>query len=63
MRETAPLTPRCKKKEGEGGAPGVRADIPLQTLEKTALEQIHALKPISALQLMEDPMSQWQDIS
>lgn len=34
------------RKEGRGGgAPGNRADIPLQLMEKTTLERISTLRP------------------
>ena len=39
VRETALQTPRSVKKEGGGGAPDARAEIPLQPMEKTRVRQ------------------------
>ncbi|GAB0205811.1 hypothetical protein GRJ2_003046700 [Grus japonensis] len=59
--------------EGEGGsAPGARAEIPLQPLEKTMVRQAVPLQPMEVhggadicLQPVEDPMPEqacWQDL-
>ena len=61
MRETTMQTPRSLKKEG-GGAPGARAEIPLQPVGKTMVRQAVPLQPTEVnsgaeipLQPVEDP--------
>ncbi|GAB0190694.1 acid sphingomyelinase-like phosphodiesterase 3b [Grus japonensis] len=54
--------------EGGGGAPGARAEIPLQPLEKTMVKQAVPLQPMEVdggadthLQPVEDPMLEQVD--
>ena len=46
MSETALQIPRSVKKEGEGGALGARAEIPLQPVGKTMVRQAVPLQPM-----------------
>ena len=53
---------KISEEGGRGGAPGARAEIPLQPMEKTMVRQAVPLQPIdvhggadSHLQPMEDP--------
>jgi len=56
------------KKEGRGGAPGTRAEVPLQPVEKTMVSQAVPLHPIEVhgganlhLQPVEDPVPEQVD--
>ena len=68
MRETTLQTSRSVKKGG-GGAPGARADIPLQPMVKTMVRQAVPLQPREVhggadihLQPGEDPMLEQVDV-
>jgi len=60
---------KLRAEGGVGGAPGARADIPFQSLERTKVEQLFpcrswkvTLEQIYTLQPMENPMMEQLDI-